>query len=228
MISSLFAGISGLSAQSDAMAVIGDNIANVNTTGFKGSTVSFANILSQSTSGYTGNEIGRGVTMSDISASMTQGSLETTGNATDLAIMGQGFFQVKDSDNIPFYTRAGEFNYDRVGKLVDNNGMTVQGWDLSTAVGTGGATTDIIIPSGGNTPASATTEFTMQCNLDASASIGDTYSNSMTVFDSLGNDVLMTITLTKAAAGWDWVPTIPVTDGTAAGGGPSPLTPTGG
>jgi len=219
MLSSLFAGISGLNANSNAMAVIGDNIANVNTRGFKRSTMSFANILSQSSSGYTGNEIGRGVTMSDITAQMNQGSLETTQSATDLAILGQGFFMVKDAADVSFYTRAGEFKFDRDGSLIDNNDMVVQGWDMTTTVGTGGTLTDIIIPNGGSTAASATTEMTVRLNLDTAAAVGDTYSSSITVFDSLGNEVPLTVTFTKAAGGWDWAPDIPAATGTVAGGG---------
>ena len=221
MLSSLFAGISGLNAQSNAMAVIGDNIANVNTTGFKSSTTSFANILSQSTTGYTGNEIGRGVTMSGITASMTQGSLETTSSATDLAILGQGFFQVKNSDGVPFYTRAGEFKFDKVGNLVDNNGMVVQGWDLSSAAGTGGALADIVIPNGGSTPANPTTEFLMELNLDSDPPDDElTYTSNITVFDSLGNDIQLTINFTKnTGGGWNWVPEIPASAGTVASGG---------
>ena len=219
MLSSLFSGISGLNANSNAMAVIGDNIANVNTAGFKSSRTSFANVLSQSQSGYTGNEIGRGVAMTDISAQMSQGSLETTENATDLAIHGMGFFMVKDDSGADFYTRAGEFKFNKDGNLMDNNAMTVQGWDLNTTVGTGGPVTDIIIPNGGSAAAQATEEFALKLNLDAGAAVGDTYSTSMTVYDSLGNGIDLTLTLTKAAGGWDWAAEIPAIDGTAAGSG---------
>ena len=90
MIGSLYTGISGLNANSWAMSVIGDNIANVNTTAFKSSRPSFANMLNQSLSGYTGNEVGKGVTVAGLDPSWTQGSIETTGNTTDLAINGKG------------------------------------------------------------------------------------------------------------------------------------------
>lgn len=219
MLSSLFAGISGLNANSNAMAVIGDNIANVNTAGFKSSRVSFANILSQSQGGYTGNEIGRGVSMTDISAQMTQGSLETTENATDLAIQGSGFFMLKNDNGAKFYTRAGEFKFNKEGQLIDNNGYKVQGWDLDTVAGVGGVVTDIVIPNGGTTAAEPTTEFTVQLNLDAGAAVGDEYSTSLTVYDSLGNEVDLTILLTRSAAGWDWTASIPATSGTATGAG---------
>lgn len=219
MLSSLFSGISGLNANSDAMAVIGDNIANVNTMGFKSSRASFANILSQSSSGYTGNEIGRGVSMTGISAQMGQGSLETTENATDMAIQGSGFFMLRDETGAAFYTRAGEFKFDKDGTLVDNNAMKVQGWDLDMPVGTGGTVTDITVPNGGTAASKPTEEISLKVNLDAAAAVLDEYSTSMTVYDSLGNEVDLTITFTRQAGGWQWAPSIPVAAGTAAGGG---------
>jgi len=219
MLSSLFAGISGLNANANAMAVIGDNIANINTTGFKRSRASFENILSQSQSFVSRDEVGRGVALDSIRTEMTQGSLERTDNATDMAIQGAGFFVVKDTNNVPFYTRAGEFNFDKDGFLIDKNNMRVQGWDLSNPIGTGGQITDIVVPNGGNTPANPTDTFTLKLNLDSSALVGETYSTSMSVYDSLGNDVDMTLTFTKAAGGWDWAADIPAADGTVTGNG---------
>ncbi len=219
MLSSLFAGISGLNANSNAMAVIGDNIANINTTGFKRSRASFANILSQSQSFVSSNEVGRGVALDSITTEMTQGSLERTDNATDMAIQGAGFFVVRDDNNTPYYTRAGEFSFDKNGYLIDKNKMKVQGWDLNDPLGTGGQVTDILIPNGGNTAASPTDTFTMKLNLDASADVADTHSSSLTVYDTLGNDVDMTLTFTRTAGGWDWAVDIPPADGTVTGSG---------
>ncbi|MBW2252313.1 MAG: flagellar hook basal-body protein, partial [Deltaproteobacteria bacterium] len=104
MIGSLFAGISGLNANATAMTVIGDNIANVNTTGFKSNRASFANVLSQSLQGSGGNDIGRGVSFWSTTPSWSQGSLENTSNPTDMAINGRGFFMVNDQSGQTFFT----------------------------------------------------------------------------------------------------------------------------
>ncbi|MGD9372139.1 MAG: flagellar hook basal-body protein, partial [Desulfobacterales bacterium] len=129
MIGSLFAGISGLNANATAMTVIGDNIANVNTTAFKTNRSSFANILSQSLGGATGNDIGRGVEFWGTSPLWTQGSLENTSSPTDLAINGKGFFIVNDSSGASFYTRAGQFYLNEVGDMVNPDGLIVQGYE---------------------------------------------------------------------------------------------------
>ncbi|MDH3885472.1 MAG: flagellar hook-basal body complex protein, partial [Desulfobacterales bacterium] len=105
MIGSLFAGVSGLNVNSQALTVIGDNIANVNTTAFKGNRTSFANVLSQSLAGATSNEIGRGVQYWGTTALWSQGSIENTSNPTDMAINGAGFFLMRDNTNATFYTR---------------------------------------------------------------------------------------------------------------------------
>jgi flagellar hook protein FlgE len=225
MIGSLYAGISGLNANSWAMSVIGDNIANVNTTAFKGSRPSFANLLNQSLAGYTGNEVGKGVTVAGLDALWNQGSLETTGNSTDLAINGKGFFIVNDNGQ-EFYTRAGAFHFDEEGHLVNNDNLVVQGWDISTGGIVGGATTDIAVPLGGTVPAQSTDEFTASVNLDATAVAGETFSTSFIVYDSLGNDIPLSITFTKTANPneWDWAASVPATSGAMAGGNTGTLT----
>jgi flagellar hook protein FlgE len=225
MIGSLYAGISGLNANSWAMSVIGDNIANVNTTAFKSSRPSFANLLNQSLAGYTGNEVGKGVTVAGLDASWNQGSLETTGNATDLAINGKGFFIMSDNGQ-ELYTRAGAFHFDQDGNLVNNSGLVVQGWDVSTGGIIGGATTDVTVPLGGTVPAQATQEFTANINLDATAVDGETFSTSFIVYDSLGNDIPMTVTFTKTANPneWSWAATVPASAGVMAGGDTGTLT----
>ena len=217
MISSLFTGVSGMNANSNAMGVIGDNIANINTTGYKSSRASFANILSKSLTGFTGNEVGRGVSLAGISTIMIQGALETTENSTDMAIHGNGFFIVKDSVGASSYTRAGEFRFDKLGQLVDNNGLVVQGWNMAEVggPGTGGPTVDIVIPGGGTSPPRETKEIWMDINLDASVIDTDSknakFSNTMTVFDSLGNEIDLTLTFEKTAnpREWQWSASIP-------------------
>lgn len=130
MIGSLFAGISGLNANATAMTVIGDNIANVNTTAFKTNRASFANVLSQSLGGSGSNDIGRGVEFWGTTPVWSQGSLENTASPMDMAINGRGFFMVEDSTGSSFYTRAGEFSFDREGTLTNPDGLVLQGYGI--------------------------------------------------------------------------------------------------
>ena len=152
MIASLYAGISGLSANATAMTVIGDNIANVNTTGFKGNRSHFANILSTSLGGEssTGN-VGRGVEFWGTNAQWTQGSMENSPSATDLAINGKGFFMVQDIGGANFYTRAGSFTFDKNGYLVNPDGLKLQGYQVD-ANGNIGAITSVYIPGERTSP----------------------------------------------------------------------------
>ncbi|MGD9332377.1 MAG: flagellar hook-basal body complex protein, partial [Desulfobacterales bacterium] len=190
MIGSLFAGISGLNANSTAMTVIGDNIANVNTTAFKSNRASFANVLSQSLGGGGGNDIGRGVDFWGTTPVWSQGSLENTSGPMDMAINGRGFFQVQDEAGSDFYTRAGEFSFNREGDLVNPDGLILQGYSVQAVAPNGtltlGSIANIQIPTESTTPPSATTDFTVDVNLDSAALVGDTYSTTLTVYDSLG------------------------------------------
>ena len=216
MIASLYAGISGLSAQATAMTVIGDNIANVNTTAFKSNSSHFANILSNSLGGESATAgVGRGVEFWGASAQWTQGSLENSANSTDLAINGKGFFMVEDLTGSRFYTRAGSFSFDKEGYLVNPDGLKLQGYQLDRN-GNIGSITDIYVPGERISPPSATTEFNFDINLSSTAVAGDTYTTSQTVYDSLGNAVPMTLTFTRQAAARTWAVTgsIPTTSGT--------------
>ncbi len=219
MISSLFAGISGLSANSTAMTVIGDNIANVNTTAFKSDKFSFANVLSQSMGTSTTDGIGRGVQFNGVSPSWSQGSIENTSNATDMAINGKGFFMVEDNSGSPFYTRAGEFTFDREGYLVNPDGLFVQGYAVSAVAADGaitlGAIENINVPAESTAPPQATTTFTLDINLDAGAAPGDTFASTQTVYDSLGNAIPLTLNFTKSAAN-EWTAGVTVPTGTVA------------
>jgi flagellar hook protein FlgE len=202
MISSLFAGISGLTANSTAMTVIGDNIANVNTTAFKANKFSFSNILSQTMGASTTDGIGRGVEFGGVSPSWSQGSVENTSNPTDMAINGKGFFMVEDDFGSAFYTRAGEFTFDREGYLVNPDGLFVQGYSVSSIAADGtitlGAIENINVPAESTAPPQATTTFTVDINLDAGAAPGDTFASTQTIYDSLGNAIPLTLTFTKS------------------------------
>ena len=130
MISSLFAGISGLNANATAMTVIGDNIANVNTIAYKANQISFSNVLSTSLTGSDSSDIGRGVDIWDTNGVWTQGSMEGTGRATDLSINGIGFFIVTDENSSEYYTRAGQFYLNELGDMVNPDGLHVMGYDI--------------------------------------------------------------------------------------------------
>lgn len=133
MLGALYSGITGLDAASEGMNVIGNNIANVNTAGFKGGTISFASIYSDSVrtlGGRSGNEEGNGVRIAGLSSIWEQGALESTMNPTDMAIQGNGFFQVVENGTDTYYTRAGQFRYDNQYRLTDPQGRIVQGFEF--------------------------------------------------------------------------------------------------
>lgn len=202
MIGSLYSGISGLKANTSAMAVIGDNIANVDTTGFKSSKVSFANIFS-STLSRTGLEIGRGVSLNGVNPQWQAGSLENTSSSTDLSVNGTGLFIVNDpSTSISYYSRAGQFEWDDEGNLVTPDGFIVQGYSIATD-GTVGGIDDISLPNGTSAP-NATANMSFGINLDSDAVAGDTFISSLTTYDSLGSEVILDVEFTRTAAGWDW------------------------
>ena len=205
MIGSLFAGISGLNANATAMTVVGDNIANVNTTAFKSNRFSFANILSQSLGGSGGNDIGRGVDFWGTTALWSQGSLENTSNPTDMAINGRGFFMVNDNNAATFYTRAGEFTFDNNGDLRNPDGYILQGYQVTGTAPNGslilGNISDISIPGSSVSPPQTTTTMSVDVNVDSGAAIGDTYNTSITVYDTLGNSIPLTLTFEKIVGG---------------------------
>lgn len=147
--SALFSGISGLGTLGNAMQIIGDNISNVNTVGFKSSQFTFQDLLSQSVSTLSGtSQIGRGTALGDIYASFEQGSFETTGNTTDLAIGGEGFFVLREkAGESLYYTRAGNFRFDKDGYLTNPSGYITQGWELDTDGDDIGSVTDICMSS---------------------------------------------------------------------------------
>ena len=196
MSSSLWSGISGLYASSRQMDVIGNNIANVNTVGFKAGSTVFGDILSQSITGGSGAmQIGRGVGVTAVPTLFGQGSFASTQSATDLAIDGEGFFMVNDSDGATYYTRAGMFNMGEGGYLRDVNGYKVQGYLYQGGVNTN-AIGDISL-SGIQSDPSATIEFAIGANLDSEAAVDDIFISAQTVYDSLGGAHTLKIEFTK-------------------------------
>jgi flagellar hook protein FlgE len=203
MIGSLYSGISGLKAQTSTMAVIGDNIANVNTTGFKSSRVLFANIF-DATLGHNPLQPGRGVTLAAITSNWNTGTVENTNSVTDMAINGQGMFILRDSANSGmYYTRAGQFQFNNLNQLVNPDGLLAQGFAINPVTGTLGPMGNISLPNTISEPR-ATTEMSMGLNLDSGAAVGDTYDATLSVFDSLGNPIELNLNFIRTTDGWNW------------------------
>jgi flagellar hook protein FlgE len=170
--SAMFSGVSGLNTNSDAMSVIGNNLANTNTLGFKGARTVFSDLLSSNVSGSGGkSQVGRGVGLSTVDNVFSQGTFESTSSDTDVAINGEGFFVLRQPDgDATFYSRAGAFRFDDQGFLVNPEGMRVQGKGFDAAgVLTTGDPTDIQVTNVGLIGARATDELTFTTNLDEKA-----------------------------------------------------------
>ena len=213
--SALYSGVSGLNTNSQAMSVIGNNLANTNTVGFKGSRTVFADLLSSSINGSGGSsQVGRGVGMSKVDQVFSQGTFESTESNLDVAIEGEGFFIFKkEGDDTSYYSRAGAFRFNDEGFLINPEGLRVQGKQfdpLNNDILLPGDATDIQITGTGLIQGQATTTMTLTTNLDSSEPIiaavfdladPDTYnySSSAQIFDSLGNPHLLTTYFTKTA-----------------------------
>lgn len=183
---SLWAGVTGLQAHQIAMDVEGNNIANVNTTGFKYSRANFSDLLSQTAKiatapqgelgGKNAMQIGLGTQISTVTKIFKQGSIETTDKTTDLAIQGDGFFVVSpDGGSTYKYTRSGDFTFDAKGNFVDTNGYIAQGWNRDKITGNIDSTSpisNITIPPGLTTPANETGYIAVKANLDSGNSVG--------------------------------------------------------
>lgn len=183
---SLWAGVSGLQAHQYAMDVEGNNIANVNTFGFKYSRADFSTLMSQTSKIATapdGNlggknpmQVGLGAGVNSTTRIHSQGNIQTTDKNTDMAINGDGFFIVSnDGGTTQFFTRAGDFKTDAVGNFVDNNGYTVQGWNYNQETGQIDSSTsvqDIVIPPGMSMPARPSTSVKLTANLDSGNTLG--------------------------------------------------------
>lgn len=197
MGSALWAGISGLNASSKELDVIANNLANVNTIGFKSNKTYFADVLSSSLSGGSGGsmQVGRGVSVSEVQTQFGAGSFESTGNATDVAIDGEGFFMVNDPAGATYYTRAGAFNLNSDGLLVDINKYRVQGQVVVNGEPSG-PLTDINLREAQSEPV-VTTRFALGANLNSATSAGGQYNTTQTVYDSLGAKHTLNTTFTK-------------------------------
>ena len=222
MLRSLFSGISGLRSHQTMLDVTGNNIANVNTTGFKSSQTQFQDALSQvvqnasgaqaGTGGTNPAQVGLGVRVAGVTTNFTQGASQLTGRSTDMMIQGDGFFAVRKGTDT-FYTRAGGFDFDATGHMVlPGEGALVQGWAaVNGVIDTNGPLTDLKVPAGTLMGAVATTSATYGGNLQSDAAVGTVIQRAVTAYDSTGVERQISMTLTKAASGW----TMSASDGTA-------------
>ena len=242
MMRSLYSGVSGLQNHQTRMDVIGNNISNVNTTGFKRGRVNFQDMISQQMAGaakpteelggVNPKDVGLGMTIATIEQVFTQGNLQSTGVSTDVAIQGNGFFIVKNGEE-SYYTRNGVFGLDRDGTLVNPaNGMRVQGWMAREVNGehiiqNAATPTDLVIPVGSKDPAKATQNVLYACNLDKNtpeilegASASDiekgTWKNEQKIYDSFGNQHLLSVSYRRVVGNPNaWEATVNVDEGNA-------------
>lgn len=223
MMRSLYAGVSGLQNHQTRMDVIGNNISNVNTVGFKKSRVNFQDMISQSIGGAAApnevrgginpKQVGLGMSVASIDTIHTQGAFQSTGVVTDVAISGEGFFIMSEGEN-SFYTRNGAFDVDKDGILVNPaNGMRVMGWQTQNIEGTDVLSTaddltELYIPIGQKDPARQTGLVELSCNLnkntlaienpdDLREVMDRSWVVNKTIFDSAGNEHDLRVTYTR-------------------------------
>jgi flagellar hook protein FlgE len=224
MLRSMFSGVSGLRSHQTMMDVIGNNIANVNTVGYKSATVVFQDLLSQAirgagvpddavdgAGGTNPAQVGLGVTITGIANNFTQGASQLTGRSTDLSIQGDGFFVVRDNGQ-QLYTRAGSLNFDALGRLTTADGSVLQGWtaDASGAINANAAVGDLSMPLGQSTSPQVTQNVRLGGNLPADAAVGTEIVTSLTVYDVQGAPIDATFTFEKTGAdAWTITATMP-------------------
>jgi flagellar hook protein FlgE len=230
LTSSLYTGVTGLITYGKSLAVVGNNLANVNTIGFKHSRAEFADLL---TTAEGRVQIGHGVRMADTTRLFTQGALQTTESVTDLAIQGSGLFVVKDAAGNTFYTRAGQFHVDKLGHLVNPEGFGLQGYQVDdTGIPVGGLG-NVNLGDGIAASPTLTSRITLTANLDASAVkptadwpgaagtdasqqkwiAASNFSTTVTVYDSLGKSHDLTFLFRKTGTNeWEYKAVTPIKD----------------
>jgi flagellar hook protein FlgE len=208
--------LSGLTASSAAMSTIANNLANLNTVGYKGSHTQFSDLFYQ-TIGTSGSgdpvQIGAGTAVDSTTTNQTAGSIESTGVETDVAVMGDGFFVVQQNGATQF-TRAGNFTVSSNGDISTQDGDQVMGYAaVNGTIPPGAALTALHIDKGQMNPPAATTVLQLRTNLDASANVGTPYSTPITVYDSLGTAHVLSFNFQKTGANsWTYNVSMPTSD----------------
>ncbi|MEX2658087.1 MAG: flagellar basal-body rod protein FlgF [Acidimicrobiales bacterium] len=210
----MYSGVSGLRGHQTMMDVTGNNIANVNTAGYKTSQTIFQDLLSQvlqgaampaGAGGTNPAQVGLGMRLAGTTTNFAQGGLQNTGRSTDLSIQGDGFFVVRSGAE-SLYTRAGGFSFDANGRLTTPQGGVVQGWtaDGNGGINTNGPVGDIVLPLGQLNAPKATGNLVLGGNLPADAVTGAAIRTSITLFDDQGSAVDVSLVFTKDAAADTW------------------------
>ncbi|MFQ5481779.1 MAG: flagellar hook protein FlgE [Nitrospinaceae bacterium] len=218
LVSALFTGVSGLRTNSQAMNILGDNISNVNTVGFKNSRPVFGDLFSTILSnGATTSQLGRGTQFLGSIQSFTQGSFESSSNALDLAVDGSGFFIVNDGQG-NFFTRNGQFRLNDNGQVQLVSGETLQGFRITNGV-TNSALENIDLAGVQSAP-QASTQFTLGVNLNGASSAGATFTSPISLVTSSGAQVVMSLTFTKQTTGnnWNFQASLPAGQGAISSG----------
>jgi flagellar hook protein FlgE len=208
--------LSGLTAESTALSAIANNLSNQNTVGYKDVRVLFSDLFYESL-GNTGSgdpiQLGAGTQIDNMPGTFTQGSVESTGVPTDVAVQGSGFFVVQ-KNGVTSYTRAGNFSVDKNNFLVTADGQQVMGYPAVNGVVTPGqGLIPLQLGAGSISPPTATSNLQIATNLNSGANVGDTFSTPVTIYDTLGASHVLTFTFTKTAANtWNYSIGIPAAD----------------
>jgi flagellar hook protein FlgE len=213
--------LSGLTAAQNQLQTVSNNLANIDTDGYKDQTLTFADIFSQTgTTNGSGDPLqtGSGVQTSSTDANFTEGSLTTTGTPSNMAISGSGFFVVQNSSGAQVFTRAGDFTTNNQGEIETPDGSLVLGYPATNGVvNTSTSLQPLIVGSGVTTPAVPSTMINISANLDATSAVGASTSSTLPVYDSLGAPHTITVTYTKTALNaWSYAVTVPSSDLTPA------------
>jgi flagellar hook protein FlgE len=215
-MASFYIPLTGLNSDSTALNTIANNLANMNTTGYKSKSVNFCDLFYQQM-GEAGSgdpiQRGSGTQVASIETDFTDGSPNSTNVETNVALQGNGFFVVSDGGGNTLLTRAGDFSLDQNGNLITADGMSVMGFPaVNGKVNTNGALTAVHIPVGEVEPPSATTSFGMSATLNSSAGVGDSLPGTVQIYDSLGNSYQATVVYTKTATNtWSYEIRLPDT-----------------
>jgi flagellar hook protein FlgE len=223
--------LSGLTAAQGQLQSVSNNLANINTDGYKDQTLTFADVFSQTgTTNGSGDPIqtGSGVTVSSTDADFSEGSLDATGTSSNMALSGNGFFVTQSASGLDDYTRAGDFITNKAGQITTPNGELLLGYPaVNGVVNTATTLQPLQVGTGVTSPAVASTTIDISANLNASSVIGDTASSTLPVFDSLGASHTLSVTYTMTAPNtWSYAVTMPTADLLPTPAAPVPATET--
>src|ERR1700753_8998 len=219
--------LSGLTAAQGQLQSVSNNLANINTDGYKDQTLTFADVFSQTgiTNG-SGDPVqtGSGVTVSSTDANFTEGTLNATGTSSNMALSGDGFFVTQSSNGLPDFTRAGDFTTNNFGQITTPGGQLLLGYPaVNGVVNTATNLQPLQVGTGVTSPAVASTTINISANLNASSAVGDTTSSTLPIFDSLGASHTLSVTYTMLAPNtWGYSVTIPTADLVPAPAAPVP------